>query len=404
MPTMNDTFFWDGDRWYGELELFCAWRTFFKPGVRVKDDGTLDYACTVTGNNITTVGGLAYVNGCFRYDAQARSLPVTIVGDCSLVIRANYANKTCDLQIIEGHYPTRNDTIYDLLLYRLRGTGSSVTIVEDCRANSDLCGVCQARATTDLDAKLQELLDRYQLSLDNLGGQNRRIYLQASTPTPQANGEIWFDTNRNVIYYSHNGQWIALVSSGSNLNNLRYYGVCVGSTDSGSVQKGETLKIPFRVSMNDVSSIQMPKCYVSTDFAELQSTGEALIKKSGFYSITMCVHISDAGQNNEFQIGLFKNQGTNSNSTGGGKMLLSEVYTRRNAVNHGSGSCHATVYLQKGDKISGYIYARQVLYQTDGLSYTAMYENLNYRLHGFYTYMTIVPVTFDSQALSDGTV
>lgn len=397
MAVMNDTFFWDGDRWYGEQELFCAWRTFFKPGVRQRDDGSLDYNCTVSGNKITTTGGLAYVNGCFRYDENERSLTVGVTGACSLVIRADYSKKTCDLQIIEGTMPTRNDTIYDLLLYRLNSTGTSVTITEDCRADSNVCGVCQARATTDLDKQLQQLLDNYRDALDGLGSDNREIYVQSFSPDPKTNGALWFDTKNNIVYYSHNGRWTALVSSGSGSESgtPRYFGACVMDVASGIVRQGETLKIPFKTSLNDISAVKMPYAYTDTDYCYLQPSGEVYIKKSGFYSVTMNVHVSDAGANNEFQLGLFKNQGNNSTSTGNGKMCLSQVYVKKFANRQAGGACAATCYLQAGDKLSGYVMARQAVYTSDGVDFSTTYENLTYRLHGHYTYITLVPVNFD---------
>lgn len=375
---VQNTFFWDGSQYYGEEELFCVWRIFFKPGVRKKDDGTVDFEVHTSSGNITVEGGIAYVDGAFRYEGSQRTFNCTGYGtNCSLVIRADYANKTCDLRIISGHTPVRNGTIYDLLLYQFTVSNGVVKILADKRLDDNYCGICRPRNTAEWDDKFSQIETRVESWFKNVQGRGwRQIYVQSGFPPTDSEsspeGSIFFDTGTGLAYKMQSGEWVEVRLMPDRLP-MQLYGTAI--LNAGYTGRGSNI-LPFT---NPDSARVYGRGERNTKFANYQSNGLARVDVEGFYIVSAQIHVSRANSNDTFQVGLFTKPWDPSTS-GVYKIMIAENY----GMVSGNNACSINVcgirQLKKNDMVWCEISAYSKREQSNNVEYTIDFQNSSFMM------------------------
>lgn len=355
---INETFFWDGPRYYGQDELSLTWDCFFYSGVRVKENGTIDYGAVTSGNSIVIdADSLAYLGGVFRYEESKNTISCSgHSGTRYLAIRADYRTKNCDVRIVTNSTPIRNGEYYELILYRLSCTGSSVSIVEDLRKNRAYCGYCTAKERSEYGDNFDNLKDRVESWFNTMQGEGwRKIFVQNYAPANSelVDGALWFDTKSGAIYHYKSGLFTR-IDSGSD-SSKEVFSV-IATTQEGVNVSGPEALVPFShdrqwaFDPTHQGDGRHTKLSFKTDYCHLVSPGHCYIDEDGIYAIDATVNIINTNGIEKFQVGLWLNK---YRSSYGGPVLLSENYiVKAQTQNQASGSVHCVMELRKNDDIT----------------------------------------------------
>lgn len=310
--TINDTFFWDGSRTYGQDELEIMVESFMCSGVRNRDTGMdLKPSIDSGGTAIILQQGDALSGGHYYHSSGETSWTPSSScygKKCSLFIRTTWTSKTTSPVIVAGTsstYPSRVKTVgttYDIRIcnFTVSSTGTISNLI-DTRANSSECGEIRARGFGELDEFLTLARSRFdswfEALEDEVGGM--RVLTGSSTPSDEESieGSLWIDTNTwSIRKYSTANEW------GNMICTVKPYHL-VGLKMSGDEVrlKGQTIEyIPFNtVQEGYVTSADYAQYMTNTD-------GKIHILKSGVYQVTCHLRIKDGANTQKFNLSLRK--------------------------------------------------------------------------------------------------
>lgn len=372
MAEVNTSFFWDSDtQEYGEAEIRASFKSMFRSGVRVHEDGTLDMVPTQSGQEVTIGTGIAFIDGSWHWNRSAKTISFSSPSSWPridrIVVREDCGNKVTTLTVLEGVESatpappvlTRNeDVLYEISLAQVRvETNGSITLTDE-RGNPEVCGAIRAKGLSEFEAYMTDTKSSIEDWFEHQQSQGwREIYIQNGIPASPVAGSMCFDTSTGNIYYftasgvrrvfSVKAQEIEIGNKPlSDYLSPTVFGVNLASD---IVFSGEKNPIPFNRTISGCSS--------NTEYAELLSNGSVRIKKKGFYDVRIYGLISDnAVIGDIYQIHILRNGVVVAEgySPGNGKMAAQSVATYS--------------YLSPGDNVSMRVAGVPHLWRLKGLA------------------------------------
>ena len=356
MAEVNTSFFWDSDtQEYGEAEIRASFKSMFRSGVRVHEDGTLDMALTKSGQNVVVGTGIAFIDGSWHWNRNAKTISFTKPTNWPridrIVVREDCGNKVTSIAVLKGTEsatPTppvlrRNeDVLYEISLARVRIETSGAITLTDERANPTVCGAIRAKGLSEFEEYMKDTKASIEDWFEHQASRGwREIYIQDGIPSSPVAGSMCFDTaTGNIYYYTAAGarRTFSILASEIKIKNKpitdyltpQIFGV---QLSGDRVYSGTKQPIPF-----DQAPVGGA---TNTEYAELLSNGSARIKKVGIYDVRIYGVISDnAVIGDIYQFHLFKN----------GK-IITESYSPGNG-NTAASAASAMIYLVPGDNVS----------------------------------------------------
>lgn len=373
----NTTYFWDGNRLYGQAEVVQTIRSFMRSGLGTDENGNINCGkVTNSGLTISVAPLIAMVDGVFcdtKSDSITTTLTETKPSNYSrvdrVVVRADFGNKNCYITIKQGTEAsnpvpptlTKNSgNIYEISLARITvGTDGSVSVTDE-RYTPSVCGAIRARGQSEFEQYFQNnVKGRFETWFANAETSKRYIFVQDGQPpasgdtvTPK-DGDLWVctradDTSAGLYQYSDSG-WTKISTVGtaeattftaadgthfiSQYLPPSFYGVTINGDYVAMSSKLDTMDVPLSKALPNYSS--------NTAYANLSSNGVTIIKKSGYYDISGFVNVSDNAGGREVGVLIYADDiviAETWNTAGGNNMTVS--CTRDN------------VYLSAGTKLT----------------------------------------------------
>lgn len=221
--TVQSSFFWNGDKSYGQEELDAVFYSTLRSGVNIYDDGTMGGEVTVTGSDQVTVAPfIAHVDGAWYYNQNNKALTVdTSYAYARVVVTADFTAKETRLELIYGSsLPGLNRNHfykYQISLAYLVINSSGIT-VHDERTNTSVCGGLRTRGVSEFDQYFKQVKSSYNSWFAQAQGDTSNgvhIYYSESTPTDTVVGALWLEptdlTGDSIVIHRYDGSdWHAL--------------------------------------------------------------------------------------------------------------------------------------------------------------------------------------------------
>lgn len=203
---MAETYgFFNGDEEYTQDDLLSFFKTCFRSGIDVADDGTYTYPITINGSTGVTIGpGYGLLEGCFNHlttpKACAIDTPTSYPRIDRIVIRVDYGAATCLVAVKKGTEASapqppaleRNNERWELSLCQVKKTTAGTITTIDERQNEAVCGDIRPRNLPAFNAwfsSIKEMVSTWFETQQGLGW--REFYVQATEPAEIAEGGIW---------------------------------------------------------------------------------------------------------------------------------------------------------------------------------------------------------------------
>lgn len=370
MAEVNTSFFWDSDtQEYGEAEIRASFKSMFRSGVRVHEDGTLDLVPTQSGQTVSIGTGIAFIDGSWHWNRSVKTIsfnsPSSWPRIDRIVVREDCGNKVTTLTVLEGTEsatPTppvltqNEDVLYEISLAQVRvETNGSITMTDE-RADPTVCGAIRAKGLSEFEAYMTDTKAGIENWFEHQQSQGwRQIYIQNGIPSSPVAGSMCFDTSSgNIYYYTATGtrKTFSIKAQEIEVENKaladylspEVFGV---NLSSDRVFTGTKQPIPF-----DRTIIG---CSNNTKFAELLSNGSVRIKKKGIYDVRAYGVISDnAVIGDVYQFHIMRNGAivAESYSPGNGTTAASTVATF-SYLNPGDNICLSVGGVAHGWRIKG---------------------------------------------------
>lgn len=128
--------------------------TLYGNGIAVNGEETALKITAGSGMNLLCMPGAAWINGYMAWNKEILSLPISGGQNYVICLRLNLSAGTYTILCAENPdpetYPVRNDILYDLVLAKVAVPANAVSgsdaSIEDCRYNTELCGVVTSAA------------------------------------------------------------------------------------------------------------------------------------------------------------------------------------------------------------------------------------------------------------------
>jgi len=355
MAEVNTSFFWDSDtQEYGEAEIRASFKSMFRSGVRVHEDGTLDMALTQSGQSVTVGTGIAFIDGSWHWNRSAKTISFSSPSNWPridrIIVREDCGNKVTTLTVLEGTESATpvppvltqtEDVLYEISLAQVRVETSGAITVTDERADPTVCGAIRAKGLSEFEAYMADTKANIEDWFEHQQSQGwREIYIQNGIPSSPVAGSMCFDTSTGIIYYyTASGtrkafpvQANEIKVENKSLSDYLSSSVFGVNLSGDRVYSGTQQPIPF--------DRTIVGCSNNTEFAELLSNGSARIKKKGIYDVRAYGCISDnAVVGDVFHFHILRNG-----------IVVAESYSPGNG-HHAASTVATFSYLQPGDNI-----------------------------------------------------
>ncbi|WP_143316863.1 hypothetical protein [Clostridium sp. HBUAS56017] len=196
----------NGDRKYKAEDFANYFKTFIGDGINPATDSLKVVKISETQVNILPgsgcIQGYLYLNT----TALAKTISSNVTRIDRAVLRLDIINRTLNIVVVAGTATappalTRNNSMYELSLAKITIRGTSI-IVEDERGQASLCGYMKFLGKDDLQSmwnlfnnQWQVKKDQFDIWFTNMQGKGTRgIYIQATTPVGDTQGDIWIET------------------------------------------------------------------------------------------------------------------------------------------------------------------------------------------------------------------
>lgn len=372
MAEVNTSFFWDSDtQEYGEAEIRASFKSMFRSGVRVHEDGTLDMALTQSGQTVTVGTGIAFIDGSWHWNRSAKTIsfnsPSSWPRIDRIVVREDCGNKVTTLTVLEGTESatpvppvlTKNeDVLYEISLAQVRVETSGAINLTDERANPEVCGAIRAKGLSEFEAYMTDTKANIEDWFEHQQSQGwREIYIQNGIPSSPVAGSMCFDTSTgNIYYYTASGtrKTFSVKASeiridGKTISDYLTSSVFGVNLSSDRVYTAPVRPVPYDRAMTGLSN--------NTQYAELLSNGTIRIKREGVYDVRHYMVISDGAiVGDVYQFHIYRNG-----------QIFSEQYSNGNGST-AAGSVSALMYLKAGDIVSTAIAGVAHHYRVKGIA------------------------------------
>lgn len=326
--TINETFFWNGDRYYGQDELEIMTDSFMCSGVRIRYDGTMDLkpSLSSSGLSIYLEPGDALSGGhWFHLETRTPYSPTASQCNkkCALFIRTDWSNKTTSPVIVAGTSstapsPTRDwGNIYDIEICTFYAGPSGVcTDLKDKRTDGTVCGGIRARGNSELDEYLAQATDQFEnwfnTTLSTSGWV--QIYAQKQTPSNAAIGSVWVDNGNWQIKKKEKANFWQTVCC---ILPYHIYGIRM---NADHVFDTTINYLPYNV-VREGFVADSTQC----NYARYVGNGKSAISKAGLYLVSATLNISDQANLQKFNFQLWKQDAKNFVKVGEDMVDMTDV-------------------------------------------------------------------------------